>query len=577
MKNISKQQQIILIAVVLAVMITGTITIRYFKNAAKEIPSETVLAQPVKVMQIGADTKQGDYKTEGTVKAATKVDIIAMANGTIKSVNFKVGDKITSGQPLAYLQDETLSANYANSSLNYSNVSQNQANTKALTDEMVRQSDLGVSRASEMVVAAKINVDTANLSLENIKDLQDKNKEDMKNNAIVSIANYSNTINSALDQINTIYGINGYQIDGLVDTLSVKNSQALSIGKTSYQEAKDYYAIYSQKNYTNAQAEIALNDTISALTKAKKANDNVIAVLAASISSSKFSETSLNLQKTAFNQLRATLIGSIAAAQANLQALQNINLANKRELDGLNNALKASQNQLAQAELGLQNAQASLSSSKQSKNQQLLLSKTSIDGARGQLSVLTTQLSDLTIKAPITGEISAKLIELGSEARVGQKIGEIAQINTVKIIVQLAPEDASSIRIGSIAIIEKGLKGVINNIAPTADSLTKKVQIEIIVDNKDKTLKPETLVSVSLPISSDKVSTHEFNVPLQSVTVNQNETYVFVAEKNSAKKELVELLEVDGETAKIRVKLSGKALLIIDGNKLLKDSDSITF
>ncbi|MEI8361466.1 MAG: efflux RND transporter periplasmic adaptor subunit [bacterium] len=575
MKFSSKQQKIIIATIIILIFVMAGFY-RINKQSTQQVVMTMPVTQQVSTMKLAANTKNGILNAEGTVKAASKIDIIAMTNGSVKNINFKVGDKVETNQPLVSLQDSTLSTNYANSSLNYSNISQNRENINALTNEMLQQSELGIARAKELLNAAQISFDNAQLNINNVKDLQSKNKEDMRNNAIVSIANYNNTINSALDQINTIYGINGYQLDGLSDTLSVKNSQLLISGKISYQSARDLYTQSSQHNYSAAQAEIALSETINTLTKTKKANDDVISVLAASISSTKFPESSLNLQKTSFNQLRSTLIGSITAAQTNLQALQNINLSNKRELDGLNTSLKAAQNQVYQAELGVTNAVSVLNNSKQSKEQQLLMSKTSLDGAQGQLKLIATQLSDLTVKAPISGQISARTIEIGTEVRAGQKLGEIAQINTVKIMVQLTPEDASLIKIGSTAVISDNLKGVINNISPTADALTKKVQIEIIIDNKDKKLKPETLVTVTLPISSDKIDTHEFLVPLSAITVTQNETYIFIVNGHQAKKINVELINVDGEQATIRVKLSGKDLLIIDGNKTLKDGDQIS-
>ncbi len=560
-------------ALIIIGSVGGIILSRQFKNKGQDVVSSN-LPKIVKISNLNGFTSGDKLEVDGTVKAANKVDIVALGNGTIKNINFKVGDKVVLNQTLANLSDDALATNYSNSSLNYSNVSQNVALTKTLTDENIRQSGLGIDRAKEVLDQAQIGLDTAKQSLVNAKNLQEKNKEDLKNNMLVSYNSYLNAVNGFLDQANFIIKAEGSsQLDGIADTLSVKNITTLSKAKDAYIDAKLNYTSLQQKNYSADDATQAIKTVIGLLNKSKTVVDLTISVLDNTISSSRFSELSLNTQRTSFVSVRANVVSTISAAQANQQILQNIDLINKRELDNLNSAVKSAENQLNQAKIGFDNAKLALNNSKQSQNQQILLSKSSLDNARGQMNLIGTQLSDLNVKSPIAGVVTSKLVDLGAEVRVGQKLGEVSQTNMVKIVINVSPDDIGLIKLGQRAKVNGNIDGVVSNINPSADQGSKKIAVEIVVENKTK-LMPETLAKVVFAIKDNPNAKQQYKIPLSSLTVAQSENYVFIAGATQAKKIAVELIEIDGDWALVRIALPN-AKLIIEGNKNLNDGDNI--
>jgi RND family efflux transporter MFP subunit len=245
-------------------------------------------------------------------------------------------------------------------------------------------------------------------------------------------------------------------------------------------------------------------------------------------------------------------------------------------LDNLENAIRAAENQLSQAQIGYENSILSLSNAKKSKDQQLILSQTTLDNAKGQLNLINTQISDLTITAPIRGEITNKSVEIGTQVRIGQKVAQISQIDMVKIIIQLPFEDVAKLMLGETVRLNKNFEGKISYINPSADAISKKQEVEIIFDNKDRQLVPETFVSVEIPTKKIALEDKQaYYLPLKSVITAQNGNFIFIVKDGRAVKTAVELIGVEGEAALIKTDLSKDTPVAVEGNKMLEDGDEV--
>ncbi|NTU98908.1 HlyD family efflux transporter periplasmic adaptor subunit [Candidatus Falkowbacteria bacterium] len=569
------KKNIVLAACLLAAVIGAIAVNGYYKK--KIVQNDPVaVAKQVGVEELGERADQAKLSMQGTVKAASKIDVVALANGTVKFIDFKSGDKITVNQPLAELYDSALMTNLYNASTNVNNVNQNYRNTSMVTDEAIKQAQLGTTRAQEAVAAAEIAAKASKENYENAKAVQVKNGQDIKSNAVVAVGNYLNTINSFLEQANYIIKAEGSeQLPGIDLTLSVRNPGKLIAAKNDYLAAHKRYMQLAKTEINSSNVGSVMNDVVLNLSEAKKLADNMVDVLSATVAHSQFSETALLAQKSSFTGMRSSIVSTQAAAQATNQSLDNFELISKQQLDALANAQRAAENQLSQAKLAQESANAGLSSAQKSRTQQLGLSQSSLDGAQGQYQLLENQADDLTVRAPISGEITAKSVEVGTEVRIGQKLAEISQIDSVKVVIGVSPEDVSLIKLGQKAVINGVVSGAVNQIDPAADSVSKKVKVEIVVDNKDKALIPETLVDVAISVKPRGTSGSVYKLPLKALTISQNENFIFTIDKDRAKKVAVTLDRVEGEVAVIKTDLSPKTLIIIDGNKLLEDGQSV--
>lgn len=575
-----KKTAIVLVAVVLLLVLIGVgVKAGYIKigKSTNEVEVETVKPKEVKTMQLGSGENAGIISTQGTVKAISQVDVLSQANGTVASINFTLGDQVALNQALINLSDDAAFTNYNNAGQNYANIKQGYLSTNQLTNESIGQAELGVKRAEEALAAAKILLETNQDNLNNTKEILAKNKIDQKNNAIVSFNNYLNTIKSSLDQIDYVIKADGdIQMPGIDATLGVKNPSQLGETRSAFiVVTSEYNALVKKVPSIDNVSDLykSLNHALDGL---RNLSDNTIIVLDNTIPNSSFSESSLSTVRNSMATLRLSVINAQSSAQSLAQSLQNIDLNAKQSLDNLENSIRAAENQLSQAQIGYENSILSLSNAKKSKDQQLILSQTTLDSARGQLNLINTQISDLTITAPIRGEITNKSVEIGTQVRMGQKVAQISQIDMVKIIIQLPFEDVAKLMLGETVRLNKNFEGKISYINPSADAISKKQEVEIIFDNKDRQLVPETFVSVEIPTKKIALEDKQvYYLPLKSVITAQNGNFIFIVKDGRAVKTAVELIGVEGEAALIKTDLGKDTPVAVEGNKMLEDGDEV--
>ncbi|MFA5318209.1 MAG: efflux RND transporter periplasmic adaptor subunit [Patescibacteria group bacterium] len=558
-----------IIAPLAIILIAGGIYAAKTLSGNGEVAGEKIdnLAKEVEILILDSNVQNADeIKTSGIVKADSRVDAVAMANGTIRSINFQVGDYVNAGQPLAYLHNSNALTNYGTAQANYSNTQQSLSSIGRITDESIRQSQQGVTNAG---IALKSTQDNYN----NAVELQKTNKEDIINSSVIAYFGYLNTIQSALDQVDYIIGADGGQsgqLAGISDTLAARNVQSLSNAKDDYFDAKNSFDKLPQENISN-NALVNMKKAANSLSLTKQAVDATIIVLNNTISSHNFSDSAFKAEKNPFITLRNTVVNSQSALQTNLQSLQNIDLNQKRELDSLKNAVDAAKSQLEQANIALKNA-------REGKEQQLISARSALNASQGQLDLANNQLADLSITAPISGQITAKYAELGAEVSPGQKIAEISDMNLVKVEIDLTSEDVYRVELGQSAMINGMFEGVISRMNPSADPVSKKVKIEIAFDNADKYLIPETFVDITIPVDGRNGASYsegKFIIPLKAVTITQTENYVFIAKDNKAVKTSVEIGESEGDKIEIISGLQNGDELIIEGNRGLEGNEVV--
>ncbi|MFH1427844.1 MAG: efflux RND transporter periplasmic adaptor subunit [Patescibacteria group bacterium] len=509
----------------------------------------------------------------GLVKPDTQVDVIALGNGTIRGINFAIGDTVIVNSQLASIHDNNTLTNFGTAQNNFSNTQQSYTTTQRLVDESVNQ-------AQQAVGSAEIGLKTVQDNYNNGKALQGTTKQDTFDNAISAYYGYLNTINNTLDQVDYIIKAEGKtQLSGIQQTLGITNSQSVITAKLSYRIARDNYKALTSQTITTSNIVSNLTKAVQIMQLTRQAVDDTVIVLNNTIPNLQFSEASLSAQKTNFYSLRNTIVSSITLAQTTLQGIKNIDSVQKRELDSLSNAVESAKNRLLQAQTAFNNA-------KESKQQQLISADIALNSSRGQLDIAGNQVADLTIKAPISGQVTQKFIELGTEVRAGQKVAEIAQIDLVKIEVDLASEDVYKIILGQTVMINDMFEGIITRINPVADSMTKKVRVEIFFDNNNKELIPETFVDINIPVSFEEnanTASNRLYIPLKAVTITQTESYVFVVSQegdeinktSKAVKRNVTLGETKAGAIQIMEGLNGEDVVIIEGNRELDGGEII--
>jgi membrane fusion protein (multidrug efflux system) len=571
----------LLIIVVLGGLAAKAIINGQNSNAVADVP----IAIKVKTVKLDLSKSQSDeITTVGTVKAETAIDVIALSGGTVRSLFFNTGDEVRQNQILARLKNDQAATSYSSAQTGFSNSLNSLEQTRRIADENIRQAELGVENALEAVQSAEIGLQTARDNLTNITNLQNESKEDQKQSAVIAFSDFVNTADNALEQVNYILDVDdeGIQLSGIDETLGVKDPVSLTKAEGAYLIARELYIQVYRLQPTVNTIEYDITQVIALLTQTRQTVDLTITVLDNTVTSLSFPDASLNAQKSSFSLLKSGLVAALNGAQQTLDGLNTVTLVNKQEMDTLENAVKAAENQLDLAQLGYANSLAALATAKQAKEQQLVASQSAVDAARGQRDVIGTQVADLAITSPISGKITSKTIEVGTEVNPGQKLATVAQTDIVKVEISLPSEDIYRIQLGQSVTIRNDLVGIISQIDPAADPITRKVRVEILFDNKDQELITGTFVDVIIPVDQlEKTHSDSFFIPLRSVAITQTEKYVFTVTTDTetgqlfARKTQVTTGPTQGALIEIIDGLINNDELIVEGNKSLEDGTLI--
>src|SRR3989339_2086381 len=232
-------------------------------------PKEVMAQKLKKVETIILDMNNDDafIETIGAIKPETQIDVTANIGGFVKNIYFNIGGDVYVNKLLASLYDGAVITGLNNAQTNYANMQNNLSSTEILGNEAIRQAEIGVQSAEETIKSAEIALNSAQDNLANIKTLKDKNKIDVKTNAIISFNSYLNSIFNALNQINQILDVEDgtAQITGIEYVLGVKKLSTVHIAETSYRAAKNQYDILKKATPNTEDIKEKMLDMINCL------------------------------------------------------------------------------------------------------------------------------------------------------------------------------------------------------------------------------------------------------------------------------------------------------------------------
>lgn len=182
--------------------------------------------------------------------------------------------------------------------------------------------------------------------------------------------------------------------------------------------------------------------------------------------------------------------------------------------------------------------------------------------------------AEAEIKSPIGGMITKYFVDIGDDVFPAQPMSAqplltVAEIDKIKIEVHLSEKDAGKVKRGQKVRIlvdsypGKIFWGEVSEIAPQISPLTRKLKVNIEVNNEEYLLKPGMFARV-------EIITREYEnilvVPLKTVLDREKQKIVFVVKENKAKMVPVETGISDEENIEIKRGLSTGEKVIVEGN-----------
>lgn len=206
--------------------------------------------------------------------------------------------------------------------------------------------------------------------------------------------------------------------------------------------------------------------------------------------------------------------------------------------------------------------------------------KSKLAQARANKNMALKRVKDAKLYAPMSGIITAKLIEKGAMAAPGAPAFTIINTSKVYAKVSVPESEIGKITKGqvanvSIATISQQLTGKISIINPMADPVTKSYAVKIQLTNGQGKIMPGMIADAEI---STGQSVGTITVPATAVIRDADDiTYVFVTEgDNKVVRKRISAGGLKGDDVVISDGLQSGDRVVVSGQTKLKDGAAIT-
>lgn len=213
------------------------------------------------------------------------------------------------------------------------------------------------------------------------------------------------------------------------------------------------------------------------------------------------------------------------------------------------------------------------------------LSKSDLDAIELAYKVSKTSYENLlensVLRSPINGVVTARNYDVGDMFAMAAPLFTVEQIVPVKLLVGVSESDYSKVKKGdkveivADALPEKVFEGKINKIYPTVDPATRTFNVEVVVNNGKRELRPGmfTRVTVNFGVNNNVV------IPDVAVVKQQGsgERFVYVLnEDGTVKYQKIVLGRRMGAEYEVLEGLTDSATVVTGGQIRLKDGIKVT-
>ena len=534
--------------VFIPLIVLAAILIIWGVSAGSEAPSEKPEERIKKVSLLNIEQHTGDsfrVETSGQVESLEQVELRSEVAARIISVPAELGQKVRVGQVLARFDSAALSAQLAQASAQLESLQASSVQVEAgVTAQEARLQDIQNGATEEQLNLARTQVASAEKSFENVtnnlKLTKEKAATDIENAYASAITSAAQSVTSATDSLAWLSYVQ-YSNLLLNEVTEIENAKAVAVlellgGENGGVIWKDYLYLMTggakglvsgaQNDPTNQNRATALNAVSSALQKVKDVLNQI------PISSRLASVDAVNLATE-----KASVDALITITDGSNQGIAALQAANNSIIAGVETQLTQAESGLAlaqqQLELTLAGATAEQIQAQESQLQQaqggVLSHQAQIKSARASVAAVQAQISKTIVRSPIAGTIATLTLKAGELVSPGALVASVVNTDGLQVKAFIDSTKRSVIDKGSSVVIEDVYTGVVTNISPSIDPLTKKVEVLIAIDNsQDLPLVVGQFVDVTIEFTETAKETNSLFLPLQAVRVGQDQASVFL-------------------------------------------------
>ncbi len=235
--------------------------------------------------------------------------------------------------------------------------------------------------------------------------------------------------------------------------------------------------------------------------------------------------------------------------------------------------LEAAETKLNNAKADYNSGNASIESAKAGVG----TAKANVETQKVNLEKYQSDLANTVIKAPISGVISDKVLNVGQMASQGAALAKVNDISSVYATIQVPQGKIGGVQIGQAATItvdgsDKTYNGTVQTIDSAADATTRVFNCKIKIDNSDKSLLPGIFAKAQL-ISDQK--TQALTVPINALVGNEGDYSVFINDNGTAKKQKVTIGETNQNSVEITDGIKDGDQVICTNTSTIQDGSEV--
>jgi multidrug efflux pump subunit AcrA (membrane-fusion protein) len=333
-------------------------------------------------------------------------------------------------------------------------------------------------------------------------------------------------------------GIVTSKLAAKIVSVAVQNGQYVNVGDTI--AALDDQDI--QNNIKTAQAQIAVYE--------KQVQSSEQSVNSAQVAMEKLK---INVDDAQHNYDRQkTLFEGKAISQTDFETSEKTLNSAKADYDSGNASIQT-------AEANIETAKANLQAQ-----------KVALEKSQGDLA-------NTVIKAPISGVISGKSMNVGQMASIGTTLATVNDISSVYATIQVPQGKISNAKVGQATTVvvdgsDQTYNGTIQYMDSVADSTSRVFNCKVKIDNSDKSLSPGTYGKVTL-VSDQKNDV--ITIPVNALVGNEGDYSVFINDNGTAKKTKVVIGQTDENNVEITSGIKDGDQIICTNTSTLQDGDEV--
>ncbi|MDY6878858.1 MAG: efflux RND transporter periplasmic adaptor subunit [Desulfatiglans sp.] len=190
------------------------------------------------------------------------------------------------------------------------------------------------------------------------------------------------------------------------------------------------------------------------------------------------------------------------------------------------------------------------------------------------------RLSKTDIKAPYTGFVTTRMVDIGQTVGVGEAAIGLADMSLMRVRIHLSEQDYihldrdDPVEVKIEAVDESMFRGSVDQVGIKADPRTNTFEVKILVENRDIRLKAGLTARVFI---TSRVIHNAIMIPQSSILYRENGREVFVVNgEEEAVPRKVRLGGTHGSSAIVLEGLAPGDRLVVRGGQYLKSGDRVT-